>query len=74
MLKVLFILFLSAYVLIVLYNTFIKPFSDGYKDNAHSSSNSRGRLIVTHNPEKGKKNNKGNPDDYVDFEEVKDDK
>jgi hypothetical protein len=71
MLKVLLILFLVIYLLIVLVNTFVKPFMEGYKNDGTTSSKSEGRLIVTHNPEKGKRNQKGDPDDYVDFEEVK---
>ncbi len=47
---------------------------EGYKkDGSDSSESSGGKLIVTHNPEKGKRNRKGNSDDYIDFEEVKGD-
>ncbi|MCH8546246.1 MAG: DUF4834 family protein [Cryomorphaceae bacterium] len=73
MLKVLLILFIVIYLIIVMVNVFVKPFKEGYKrDGEHSaSSSSNGRLIITHNPEKGRRNKKGDPDDYVDYEEVK---
>lgn len=72
MLKVFMILFLAVYVLVVLYNNFVKPFQDGYRGDAASGQKKRGNVIVTFNPEKGKKSRKGNSDDYIDYEEIKD--
>jgi hypothetical protein len=73
-LKVFLILFLVIYLIIVMINMLVKPFMQGYnKQNAGSGrgGDSKGKLIITYNPEKGKKNNKGRSDDYVDYEEVK---
>lgn len=67
------ILFLAVYLLVVLYNTFVKPFNEGYAKSADGRGGKKaGNVIITYNPEKGRKPSKGAPDDYVDYEEVKD--
>ena len=43
----------------------------GYNRQGANGGDSKGKLIITYNPEKGKKNDKGSSDDYVDYEEVK---
>ena len=72
MLRFILLSFLIIYTVIALYNYFSGPFKEGLKgEGSTRKTSSEGKLVVTHNPLKGKAK-KGTVGDYTDFEEVKD--
>jgi hypothetical protein len=72
MLRFLLISALIIYTIIALYNYFSGPFKEGLKGQSTTrKTSSEGKLVVTHNPLKGKAK-KGTVGDYTDFEELKD--
>ncbi|MCC5917447.1 MAG: hypothetical protein JJU02_08995 [Cryomorphaceae bacterium] len=73
MLKVILIMFLCAYVLYLLYNLLVRPFSDGYNRKDSGGNSKNGDLTITYNPLKGKRPKRGDDDDYIDYEEVEKD-